>query len=476
MTFQEWLRTPGLDRCYLIEMDYLLNGDKRTLRRATHPFRTAGTDAPAWYPYPDTVLTLPDFDRDMSEVFTGASRVAVGEAELYLDEQLQELVETAVFSGQQVRMYVGDAAWPLADFGQILVGQIDQVDAVSFDTAKLTFKDRAAIFNQPMQVNTIATGPNAGNPVPLCFGECFNVSPVLIDPITKLYRVHSGAVQSITGVRENGQPIPFTANNSAGTFALTNNAQGRVTADVQGAVIDGDFLTTADQLINHIVTTAGIATPVGDLLPDYTLGLYINSDATIADVLDEVVASVGGAWFFDRLNRVVKVFFSGVGAASDVLALEDVEDDSLLPVRRIAPARSVSVGYARNWTPQADGLAGVIRENNPELATRYEQKESTAIANNLNIEAIYPDAAAITVSTLIVSQSDAQAEADRRALLASVPRTVFELSAFAAPFAMRLGQTIAVDYPKYFSGGRSAVITRLNDMPAQNAVRLEVWR
>lgn len=479
MTFNEWLRTPGLDRCYLLEVDYLQYAEPGTLRRSTHPFRTLGTDTPAWCPYPDTILRLPEFDRDMSEVFSGASRVAIGEMELYLDEQLQELIDTAVFSGRDVRMYVGDPSWPLEQFGQILVGQVEQLDAISYDTAKLSFADRAVIFSKPIQTEMIESGPNAGNPVPLCFGQCFNVSPVLIDAATKLYRVHDSAVQDITAVRENGQPIPFTKNNAAGTFTLTNNAQGRVTADVRGAVVDGEYLTTADQLMHHIVARiAGQDVPIGNELPDYELGIYISSETNIADVLDEISTSVGAGWFFDRLNRFVKVHVDGVnyGNAADVLTLDDIEDDSLLPVRRMAPARSVSLGYARNWTPQADGLAGVIRENNPELATRYEQRESTAVTTDPDLEIIHPDSVSLTVSTLIVHWNEAMLEAQRRLINAGIQRTVFELKAFAAPFAMALGQTVRVHYPKYFKGGLDAVITRLNDLPGENAVRMEVWR
>lgn len=479
MTFQEWLRTPGLDRCYLLEIDYLQYAEPGTLRRATHPYRTGASDEPSWYPYPDTILRLPEFDRDMSEVFSGASRVAIGEMELYLDEQLQELVETAVFSGYEVRIYVGDASWPKSRFGQILVGQVEQLDVISYDTAKLSFKDRATIFSKPIQPRTIQVGPNIGNPVPLCFGQCFNISPVLLDPVTKRYRVHDGAVDDIVAVRENGQPIPFTKNNAGGTFTLQNNAQGRVTADVRGAVVNGLYLTNANHFIDHIVKNiANQAAPIGALLPDYALGIFINSESTISDILDEISVSVGGAWFFDRLNRFIKVHIGGVNYDNftDTLTLDDIEDDSLLPVRRIPPARRVSLGYARNWTPQADGLAGVIRENNPELATRYEQKDSSVVANDPTMEEIHPDSVMLTVSTLIVNRDEAMVEATRRLMFAGVQRTVYEVKAFAAPFAMSLGQTIRIHYPKYFKDGRDAVITRLNDLPGENSVLLEVWR
>lgn len=477
MQFTQWLKTPALDRCYLIEMDYLLGGTEYTLRRSTHPYRTAASDTPALTPYPDTILSLPEFDRDMSEAFIGVSRVAIGELELFLDDELLALVGTAVFGGREFRMYVGDASWPLASFGQIVVGRTEQLEAASYDHATLTFKDRAALFDRPVQQNTLATGPSTGKPIPLCYGQCFNVSPVLIDHTIKKYQVHDGAVQAIIDVRENGMSIPFTADVATGTFTLTNNATGRVTADVQGAVVDGNYLATANDLIAHLVADVmGLATPIGDTLPAYILGLYIVDETTVADALDQIAASVGAAWFFNRLNQVALVHFDGVKASTDALTPDDIEDESLLPVRRIAPAKTITLGYQRNWTPQADGLAGTIRENEPELATLYEQTESVTVSTNAGITTHYPDAADITVSTLIASATDAGTEAARRAAIAATPHTIFELAAFASPFAMQLGQSISIKYPQYFAAGGDALITRLTDLPEQNSVRLEVWQ
>lgn len=475
--FTDWLKTPGLDRCYLLEADYFLAGNLYTLRRSTHPYRTAETDTPQLTPYPDTILRLPEFDREMSEVFIGTSRIALGEFELFLDDELQTLIDTAVFGGQQVRMYVCDPSWPLADAGQILVGQIEQLDANGADTATLSFRDRAALFDRLIQQSTISSGPSIGKPKPLCIGQCFNIAPVLLDHVTKTYQVHDGAVSAISDVRENGMSIPFTANTATGTFTLTNNATGRVTADVQGAIVSSTYLTTADQIINYIITgVMSLAAPVGASLPTYTLGLYLDDDKSVAEVLDEIASSVGGAWFFNRLNQVTKVHFNGLTAPSDELTPDDIEEDSLLPVRRITPAKSVTLGYARNWTPQGDGLAGVVREDYPELATQYEQTESVVVAENVGIVTTYPDAADIVVSTLISLKIDAETEAARRATIASTQRAVFELTSFASPFAMQLGQSITINYPQYFSSGSPALITRITDLPEENSVRMEVWR
>jgi hypothetical protein len=115
-----------------------------------------------------------------------------------------------------------------------------------------------------------------------------------------------------------------------------------------------------------------------------------------------------------------------------------------------------------------------VRETTPAIATTYEKPESVVTANNAGIDD--PDAVDVSVSTLIVSQADATIEATRRAAWSALPRTVFEFSAFAAPFNLDLGQTVTIEYPQYFAVPGPAVITRLRDELLQDTCTLEVIR
>lgn len=475
MNFAQWIKLPALDRCYLLEVSYRLAGQDYVLRRSTHPYRTHPGDTPALTPYPDTILQLPEFERDMTEVFAGFSRTGFGDLQLFLDDDIQMLIDSANVAGMSVTLRCGDMSWPLSDFGVVLAGaRVEQLDAVSSDTARLSFKDAATLFDTPVPRATISTGPNAGKPVPLTYGRCFNVSPELINEATRTYQVHDGAVQAITAVRENGLAIPYTANLAAGTFTLTNNAKGRITADVDGAVVSSIWLQSAKQIIDALIGRIGIAPSTGTL-PGYALGLFIGRDQTVKSALDDLVSSVGGSWAFNRAGALVLTAFNAPLNPSANLTADDIADASLLPRRRIAPAKSIKLGYRRNWTPQADGLAGSVRETMPVQAALYEAQESLVTASNA-ASPDYPDAAVISHSTLIVSQADAQTEANRRALLSAVPRTVFELTAFTAPLAMELGQVVQVTYPQYFEAGAPAVITRIVDVLSDNTCKLEIYR
>lgn len=476
MTFSEWIKTPGVDRCYLVEFEARIAGQLQTVRRSTHPYRSGPADTPAFMPYPDTVLSVGSWGRELTELFTGYSTTARSSIELFLDDEMFGLLETANVGGLPVIVRCGDASWPLAQFGTVIVATAEALSATSADTAQLTLRDSSELLRRQLQTTLMSVGPNAGQPIPICLGRCFNVSPALINEATRTYQVHDGAIHAITAVRENGVAIPYSANLAAGTFTLTNNAKGRVTADVDGAKPAGVWLQSAAQMITHLVSRFGIATPAGlATLPAYQLGLYISGDKTLADVLDDISASVGAAWYYSRTGQLQWLFFNGPGAAVQSIVADGIEEDTLWPRRRIAPAKTVKVGYRRNWTPQADGLAGSVRETTPAQATLYEQPESAVTVTNA-VSADFPDAADVSVSTLIVSLSDATTEANRRAVWAAVPRTVFEFSAFAAPFNLDLGQTVTITHPRYFTAGSTAVITRLSDDLLSDTCTLEVIR
>jgi hypothetical protein len=172
-----------------------------------------------------------------------------------------------------------------------------------------------------------------------------------------------------------------------------------------------------------------------------------------------------------RLDGTV-AFVPTYPAASD-LGYDNIIDVSLLPVRRIAPVKSINLGYCRNYTPMPDGLAGVVRENTPALAVKLSVEYARYEATNA-LQTSNPDAAAISPTTLIVNESDAIAEAARRLTLSDKERKVYALRTYAAPFAMSLNQVITIDYPRYFDGGVSAVITRLIDVLDRDQCSLEV--
>jgi hypothetical protein len=152
---------------------------------------------------------------------------------------------------------------------------------------------------------------------------------------------------------------------------------------------------------------------------------------------------------------------------------DDIVDTTLKPVRRIAAVKSISLGYARNYTPMPDSIAAIVRENSPDIAEKLSQEFSVkeqntpALINDI-------DAVSISVDTNIVNEADAITEAQRRLAMSSVERAVYSMDCFSAPFSFELGEIKTIDHPDYFAGGRPAVLTRIVDMYDEDQVSLEV--
>ena len=99
-------------------------------------------------------------------------------------------------------------------------------------------------------------------------------------------------------------------------------------------------------------------------------------------------------------------------------------------------------------------------------------------AENVGITTDYPLAETPEkVSTLIVSSTDAQTEADRRRTLRSTTRISYKVNGFTKASEIELGQTINLTHPRYgFSVGSDAVVIGITHRPTKDRIILEIWK
>ena len=144
------------------------------------------------------------------------------------------------WDGRQIKMYYGDPAWPKSDFRLLLNGMIADIYAKDQATLALKLRDKTWALNVPIQTNLIGgSTANAGQPVPLCYGPCFNVTPVLTNAATHEYQVHDGPINDILAVYDGGVPVAFTKDLTHGKFTLSSAPVYEVTSDPQGAKVGG---------------------------------------------------------------------------------------------------------------------------------------------------------------------------------------------------------------------------------------------
>lgn len=474
MTYESWLATPGLFRCVLVELDYLDGATLKTAYFSNAAFVSSATDLPAHTAYDPFILGGLDFERSLAEVFTGATTIRLADVELISLPVTQWLVAAKV-AGQQIRIFLGDKKWPKASFTQVITGVCDGVWPEQ-SRIRVRFRDIAKTLQVPALTERFSDGAADGALKPLCLGRCFNIKPVLIDAGNHVYQFNSVPSHAVTAVRFNGDvvaPENYSVNLTNSTITFTVFPIGEVTADVDGAKIAGVWLQTASQLINYLCSRVGITADVSSL-PGYLLGLYLTDASQLSTVLDDLCASVGAYWLFDRLGQFRCRAFNGIPA----LKTAHITDDQNLyatrqPRRRITPLYELTLGYGRNWSPLSN-IAAAIYENTPEMAKRLADEELTVPVTALAVRNTWTDAETLTVSTLIVNKADAETEANRRMSIAAIPRFVYETQQLAAPFQWQLGDGAVLETPAV--NGSDAVITRLSENPLTGVVRVEFWQ
>lgn len=290
--FTTWLGRDGV-RVVLAEAVAYSGGATETRYLASFPFCTRPIDTPANQIYTDLILEIPAFEAKLTEAFSGRSLPSFGDLVLYNPNGILDDWLADGWDGRALTLKIGAPQWHIPDFRPLLTGVVADIDAPSRDTIALKLRDKGHLFDIPVQTNLIGgTTANADQPAPLCFGECFNVEPVLTDAATHTYQVHDGTINAISEVRDNGVSVAFTANLAAGTFTLSSAPAGRITADVQGAAPSGRYLTQCHEIVEWLaLNKAGLASSELDPVSFPTL----NIDLTRATTPTEMAALLTAA-------------------------------------------------------------------------------------------------------------------------------------------------------------------------------------
>lgn len=481
-----WLKRDGVPRALLVEAVAYSGGAEVTRTLSTRVFVSGPIDSPAHAAYDDIVMGAPRFAAQLSELFTGQSLPTWGDIEISNEGGARDSWLDDAWDGRAVRLYLGDPDWPKTDFRRVLDGTIGDIVAPAPNRLALKLRDKTWALNVPVQTALIGgTTANKDQPKPLCFGQCFNVEPLLIVAATHQYQVHDGAIEAITEVRDNGVSVAYTPDLSTGTFTLNAAPAGRITADVKGAKPGGAYLTRCADIISHIVTTRSTLT-VDDVdsanftafntTCPQTLGLYVRDRQNVIPLLDELVASVGGFWTFSR-DGLLRAGRLEAPAGTPVLELvaDDIRERQIACSARALPVETLRLGYARNFTPQSDGLAGSVSEANRAL---YSAEHQVASATNAGITTTYklarnPD----LLPSLLALPAEAATEVTRRATLYGTVRSIYAVGVWTAPLRVNLGEVIKIIHPRFgFAAGALAVVVGLDEEPSSGRVTLRVWK
>lgn len=494
--FTAWLEADGMARCILVEVGCNSNGVEITRYLSNLGYVTNGSEVPPHQPYRAVLKGGMSFSRKVGVTSTEPA-VSVSRGDVALDNTDGQLDAWLgdVWEKRSLRVFIGDPSWARADFRPIFSGRCAGLKPVSRTELSLSVYDELQRLNFPVSEAKLGgLTDNKEALVPLTFGECFNVSPLLTNPGQHEYQFNAGPAEALIEVRDNGAPISSTATLASGKFKLNASPIGNITCDVQGAkagrLAGGAWLHTLAGIIRELATQYGdaalrltdaeidaVAFAAFDAANPAPLGLYISDKTNVLDACNRLAKSLSASLFFTRASqlklwRMPTATEVAAGTPSRKFGPGDMVAGSFRPVEIIPAQPAVKLGWGRNWTPGASGLAGGLPESSlAEFGKELEEKSGS----DLDAVALHRYTVAPAVEeTLLVREVDAGNEAAARLDLRR-QRKIYEFEGFAVGYLLELGSEISIRHPRLAGDAWcNAVVIGLDDDLVANRVKIEV--
>lgn len=471
--FMSWLRNPVAVRIVLIEAVAMVDGVETTRYMSNHGWKSGPDDEPPNTHYEPIAQSGIQFTEQLS--LTGSQvSLSTGDVEIDNLNGIRESWLDDIWTGRTVKAWIGDERWSRAAFQPIFDGVMAPIARKSDTKLALKLRDKLKRLDGAMtEVKLGGTSPNADSIIPLCFGECHNVTPLLVDPALLKYQVHNGPIEGIIEVRVNGQPVAFAEDVETGTFVLIRQPAGIVTCSVWGDKFGGAYRNTVSALIRRIVTGFGkdtdrFTTDDLDLANMDTfegenqqaVGLYISDRTNVLIACQMLASTLAAQVSMTRLGlmQLLKVRIPAFGVPRDVYQHEFIAN-TLLPNTCVDPVAAVKLNFCKNWTTEKGLQTDIPAEALALFASDWlsvsSVDEDVKTDHKLSGDVIATD-------TMMIDQAEAQAECDSRLLFAKVPHVAYEGDGFPELLELRLGQAITVYNDRYsMSEGVDAIVMRL---------------
>jgi len=451
--FMAWLKNAAAVRMVLIEAEVNVDGAETTRYIASREYVTGPADAPANTVY----LPLAKGGLAFTEQVTliGEASLSSGDIELDNGDGALDSWLSDVWRNRRIRAWSGDPAWPRAEFRLVFDGIVDDVGSSSRDTVNLVLRDKLQRLNTPISEAKLGgTSPNKDAVLPIPFGECHNVAPLLTDPVTLEYGF-LGAVESVIELRTNGKPLAVAPGSQPGRFKLTSNPFSTViTASVQGDN-GGAYAPRIAPLVRRIAIAYGKASDrfteadldvanlvAFDAAHQQPVGLYVADRMNQALAIQQLAGSVGAQAIMSATGqlRLVQIALPAAGTPVEI-GPDQMLANSLHPAERLPVVAAAKIAFDRNYTVQANLTTSIP----PEHADLYATEWLTETVVDEAVQARYRlTDDPVQIETCLKTRADARAEAERRLALRSVPRTIYELDGEPELAVLELGAPVVL--------------------------------
>jgi len=217
--WEEWLEDPYAEREILVEAVSYYAGAEHTHRLSTRGYKTAAGDPDGRQYYAPRLTGEPEIEHSIPATRAGGAAVSGwGDLEFANGDGGLDAWPYHAWDGRRLVVRFGAPAWEYADFRIILDGVVSHCEVVDDNKLRLHVRDRRYLLDGKVQSELIKSGPQAGRPIPLCYGEVYNLSPAPIDPGKLEYQVHDGQIQSIDKVYDSGVELTPIAQYTTESF------------------------------------------------------------------------------------------------------------------------------------------------------------------------------------------------------------------------------------------------------------------
>lgn len=472
--YTDWLEDQSAIRCILVEVAVKSGSSEITRYLSSRPFKSGSGDTPANTIYDPIVVGSSVRTVERMSITDQSASMSYGDIELANQDGSIDDWLFDIWSNRSVNVLIGDVRWTRAEFQVIFAGIVEDIGSRARDTLNLKLRDKLQRLNTPVTETTLGgTTSNKNQLIPLTFGECHNVSPLLVNPATLEYQVHGGQIERLVEVRDNGVPVTATPTLASGKFTLAVPPFGKITASVQGAKPSVNWLNTAKKIIQNLVTEYGETTNrfgLGDLdsslaafdgANPQVLGVYLSARENVLDVCNKVAATVGARLVMSRagLLKLIKIELPAPGTPF-AITQDDVLVGSMRISEKLAVQAGFKMGFAKNWMVQ-DSLDTRIPNAHKDL---YAKEWLTTTASDATTKTDYRlDAEPEQIDTYFLTETDASTEATRLLNLFKVPRFIITFDAPARLLQLELGQAVTITYPRFgMDAGKSGMVVGLS--------------
>jgi hypothetical protein len=469
--FTAWLSSNAAIRCILVEAVASISDVETTRYLSTRTYFDS-TNNRMYEP-----VVIGNSVRIVERLsLDGESTLNYGDIEIQNIDGAYDSWLDDVWTNRSVSAYIGDVSWDRSDFRPIFVGVTEDIDSKDNTTLNIKIRDKLERLNTPVTEQTLGgSTTNKNELMPLCFGECHNVSPLLADPATLDYRVHNGQIERIIEIRSNGAPGTSVDTLSSGKFVPDVNPQGtKITASIQGDKPGGVYLKTVKQIIERLVTAYGESNNrfvSGDLdssnLSTFdtnnpqVIGIYLNRRENLKQLCDEIASSVGAQMVMSREGKLQlhKIDLPPSGTPLEITTA-DIIDNTLVISERVPVQAAVRLGYNKNWSVQ-NSLDTGIPQDHKDL---FEKEWLTVTSEDATTKTKYRlDAEPEQINTFLLTETDASTEATRRLNLFKTQRHIISFSATSRLIELQLGGAVTVTHPRFgLSGGKTGMVVGMS--------------